>query len=724
MAAKGGIETKIDAGTVARAVTGNTADARWFGDSDWFGPGAPLAPAAPVAIEGRQFQFPISTNTMVSTKTEGLSFKQLRMFADACDIVRLLIETRKDQVCGLSWVVKPKDAEKSPKVPGQKVKTDPRVKTLTTLLARPDQMHSWSEWLRMVLEDMFVLDAPALYIQKTVGGKPYAFHPVDGGTIKRLIDDRGWTPQPPLPAYQQILQGITALDYTLEEMVYKPRNPRTNRIYGYGPVEQTIVTAQLILKREASNLEYYDTGNMPEGWLTGAADWTPEQLKQFQDILDAMLSGNLAERRKVRVVPHDSKYTAGKEPALKGDYDEWLARIACFAFSYPPTPFIKQMNRSTSDNAKESSQEEGLQPITLWVKELMDEIIQVRLGFDDLEFVFEDKEAQDPLERAQIDQIYVNAGVLTPNEVRADMGLSPLPEPQENEPVQSTLEAPVGSNGQPATKPSGNNQPPAKGAPVARQPAAQKFAKAADGGNGLDRDRESIKLQQNKLTVEIEAALKLSSEESEKAILSAIELGATDAAAQHAIDHIVMDGLAEALPAIQEALTAVAAEGAEQGLEQVGVSTQAILDSANENAVKWAEERAAKLITSDGAGGELVDATRDMIRQTVTQAIKEGWTNDKLAKTLRESYAFSKDRALTIARTELAFADVGGNMIGYIASGIVARKRWLADAHACPTCLANAAQGEIPLLAAFSSGAMNPPGHPRCECDLVPIVED
>lgn len=720
MAAKGGIETSIDLALAQRIARGMSA---FTGQGDWFGPGVPLNPAAPKEIEGRQFQFQVSTNTMVSTKTEGLSFRQLRIVADACDIIRLLIENRKNQVCGMTWTVKEKDAKPKPRGVGQAEKKNPRIEAVKQFLQKPDKDHTWSEWLKMLLEDKFVLDAASLYVQRTNGGQVYALRPIDGASVKRLVDERGWTPAPPLPAYQQILNGIAALSYTHDELIYKPSNPRTNKIYGYGPVEQTMVTAQLLLQRQASNLEYYETGNMPEGWLTGAAGWTPDQLKQFQDILDAMLSGNLAERRKVRVVPADSKYTAGKEPALKGDFDEWLARIACFAFSYPPTPFIKQMNRSTSDNAKESADEEGVQPTLLWVTELMNDIIQVRMGYADLEFGFEDKEAQDPLERAQIDQIYVNCGVLTEDEVRADMGLAPLPEPAANVPVQSTLEAPVGSN--PAQT---QNQPPGKGGKQPKQkpkPAAQKIAKAADGGSAdpIDRNRPAIALQQKQLVAEIEAALKLSQEEAEKAVLSAIEYGATQASADAAIDQMQLEGLAEALPALQKALEASAQDGVAEGLKQIDVTTQAVFDQANENAVKWAEARAAKLITSDGTGGELVEATRDLIRGTVKKAIEEGWSNQQLAKELRQAYAFSTDRAMTIARTETAFADVGGNMIGWIASGDVDEKRWLDHEGACPVCKGNAEQGPVPLLTAFASGAMHSPGHPNCECDTVPVVK-
>lgn len=698
MAAKGGIENNIEPGLIARAVAGIRY--AFTGQADWFGPGVPQTPTAPEAIEGRQFQFPISTNTVISTKTEGVNFHTLRHFADGCDIVRLLIETRKDQVCGFAWTVKKVDDDGSKK--RKKGAADPRIAEVTAFLKRPDKDHSFSEWLRLLLEDMFVLDAPTLYIQRTLGKSVYALRPIDGATIKRIIDTHGWTPAPPLPAYQQILQGTVALSYDRDEMIYKPRNPRTNRLYGYGPVEQTIVTAKLLLSRQASNLEYYDNGNLPEGFLTAAEGWTPEQLKTFQDNLDAMLSGNLAERRKVRIIPAKSAYTAAKEPALKSDFDEWLARIACFAFNYPPTPFIKQMNRSTSDNAKEAADEEGVQPITRWVKELIDEIIQERMGFTDLEFMFEDKEAQDPLERAQIDEIYVNTGVLLKDEVRADLGLDPLPEPEEDEPTIPTTEQTVGNGKNPAAADTGGKKDPVK------KSASDTKSQAAE----------------SHVAEQVAAALELSADEVAAVAGPAIESGATAQEVVALVDQMPLQGLAQASEVLGNAIEANALLGGEHGLTQVNISGGlGMTEQVNQSAVAWSARRSADLITSDGAGGELVDATRNLIRSTIEQATSEGWSTQKLAKALKEHYAFSPQRAMVIARTELAMAESQGNLQAYIASGVVQKKTWILDPDPCPVCIANAAQGAIPLLQEFQGGVMTAPQHPNCRCAIAPVID-
>src|SRR6185312_2175182 len=394
------------------------------GKDDWFGPGQPVPPGAPAEVEGRQFQMPISTNTLIQTKTEGIRFSQLRMMADTTDIIRLLIEERKDQLCALDWTIHKKGEDIRGR--GKPVK-DAKSGAIEEFLASPDQSHPWQTWLRMLLEDMYVLDAASLYVQKTKGGKLFALRPIDGATIKRIIDGHGWTHAPPLPEYQQILNGIAASDYTTDDLLYLPRNVRANRIYGLSHVEQIIVMAKTWLARQASNLEYYDKGSVPDGFLSASKDWGAQEIKKFQDLFDEQLSGQLGERRKIKVTPSDSKFTATKEPALKSDYDEWLVRIACFCFSVPPIPFIKEMTRATADQSASQSQSGGLEFDRRWVERVMNGIIATQLESPDYEFSFQDRESSDPLERAQIDQIYVTAGVLLPDEVRGDLGLAPLP---------------------------------------------------------------------------------------------------------------------------------------------------------------------------------------------------------------------------------------------------------------------------------------------------------
>jgi hypothetical protein len=57
-----------------------------------------------------------------------------------------------------------------------------------------------------------------------------------------------------------------------------------------------------------------------------------------------------------------------RQPPLKDQYDEWLTRIICYAFSVPVSPFVSQVNRATGETLRQQAAQEGLVPLKAWVK--------------------------------------------------------------------------------------------------------------------------------------------------------------------------------------------------------------------------------------------------------------------------------------------------------------------------------------------------------------------
>jgi hypothetical protein len=79
--------------------------------ADWFGPLDPLKPIAPPDVAGRRFDFPPGYNLVTQPRAyEPIGFHELRAFADAYDLLRLVIETRKDQMERLCWRIRPRQS--------------------------------------------------------------------------------------------------------------------------------------------------------------------------------------------------------------------------------------------------------------------------------------------------------------------------------------------------------------------------------------------------------------------------------------------------------------------------------------------------------------------------------------------------------------------------------------------------------------------------------------
>ena len=429
---KGGLVTPISS-AMTRIVSGVRDSIRSVGTGNWFGPLQPLKPMAPEDVKGRQWNYPVGLNLNYVPRGESgtsgssgvVSFAELRQFADNLPILRLVIETRKDQIESINWVVKPKGVQGRKFSDAGKLK-DPRVQQVTQFLASPDQRSGFATWMRQLLEEVFVTDALTIYPRLKRGGGLYSLDLIDGATIKPLIDSTGRPPAPPDPAYQQILHGIPAADFSRDELLYLPRNRRVNRLYGYSQVEQIILTVNIALRREVFTLNYYKEGTLPEAFGTLPKEWTQEQIGSFQAYFDALLTDNLADRRKLRFMPSDFKFQEVRQPPLKDAYDEWLARIVCYAFSVPATPFVSQVNRATADSLRVEAAHEGLTPLKNWIKAVLDLTIQKYMGFDDLEFAWDDSDTTDPLQRSQADQIDIASRVKTVNEVRDERGLPPL----------------------------------------------------------------------------------------------------------------------------------------------------------------------------------------------------------------------------------------------------------------------------------------------------------
>ena len=403
-------------------------------DQGIFSPGYPLVP--PERERVRVWDFPVGYNTIYTPRSyEPIGFDELRALADGHDITRLAIETRKDQIEKLEWTIKSRN-EQYPAADAAA-----RIVRLTEFWRQPDGEQPFATWLREALEDVLVLDAPAFEIRRNRGGDIIGLDVVDGSMIKVLIDDTGRRPRSPAPAYEQVIHGRPWRLLRDDELIYLPRNRRPHKAYGCSPVEQIVVTVNIALRRQIMQLQHFTEGNVPPGLLNAPEGWNSEQIRQYQEWFDSTLAGNTGSRTRLLWGPSGAKYQPFKEAPYKDDFDEWLARIVCYAFSLPPTAFTPQVNRATAQTAQQAALEEGLAPLMGWVKRLVDSVIQNRMGHTDLEFAWSDVRPTDPNDQAAVLTGYVKDGIYTLNEARDILGLDPIE--GGDEPMFLTAQGPV-----------------------------------------------------------------------------------------------------------------------------------------------------------------------------------------------------------------------------------------------------------------------------------------
>ncbi len=639
----------------------------------WFGPLQPIEPAVRpemaeiLGVLGRQYDFPVGYNLRIMPRQEEpLSFEQLRNMREGLDILKLVIETRKDEYAALRYRFVAREGFTA---------TDAEIKEEMIFWESPDRQNNWDEWIRALMDDRFVLDAATIYprptkkgqVQKSAKGATYSFELLDGATIKPLIDGRGRLPRPPSIAYQQILKGMPAVEYTTEELVYRPRNVRTNHVYGFPEVEQIAMSVNIALRRELHKLQYYTEGNIPEALIGVPKEWSVEQIMTYQAYWDSILAGNTAERRHAKFVPDGSKYIPTKDAALKSDFDEWLARIVCYCFSVSPAPFVRVMNRATAQTQQQTAQEQGLLPGMRWIANLVNNLLWNYRGKPNLEFSWEEEKSTDPMVQTQIMKIWVDSKIQSPKQCAEALGLDYDPdefiEPAHiTETIQEAAVPPdngatppqaAGANGaspepgaqkeasRGAAEGAGKNEvlPEGQKEPAAAKNVPAKVIKLEKKASASPRERKyrelppvdradpaAVKAQKsvaNRITSlfkkqrvaflqQAEAALKKTLKKSDSLRASApprdrLLKADADPRIQQIIDQIELEGWAIIPDDLAPYLKQIFAATGAKVIQNLGIASEDSIAAVDDAAVEFASARAAEMVGKKWVDGELVD---------------------------------------------------------------------------------------------------------------------
>lgn len=389
-------------------------------------PGPTPEQLGPNTLGPLRYQFPYAQNAIWTPRSGyGTPFAQLRTLADVCPEVRICIETRKDQLTSLEWGIAPKNAAARQQASDSNVAQ--AVANVRAFFLKPDKRRSFTDWLRMAIEEVLVIDALSIFQRRTRGGDLYALEITDGTTWKVQLGDNGDVPLPPAVAYRQIIYGrpIDGGDCTVDDLLYRPRTVRTHTPYGLSATESVLLTVNAALQRQVWNLNYYTEGTMPEGVLGVPESWTAQQIQDYQTWWDAMLAGDLAARRRIKFIPGDAKnYQPIRQPDWSATWDEWLLKIIAAAFAVPPSElgFTNDVNRASAEQQEGVAYRRGVRPLASYFKNIFDEIIAGPLGHPEIEWTWSGGETEDRLKQARIDDIYVRVGKVSVDELRARDG--------------------------------------------------------------------------------------------------------------------------------------------------------------------------------------------------------------------------------------------------------------------------------------------------------------
>ena len=338
-----------------------------------YDPGAPLAP---ITRGGEPIQWAPQTgyNLIYSpNKKVGVDNATLRQFADACPGLRVVMTQIFREMQGYGLSVARRGLKKS-----ERAKVDPIRDRLESWLKMPDGRRPYGEWLTKVLEDLYVIGAPALARVITASGQPAGLKPIDAGLITPIVTSSGDAPEPPNPAFYFTAYQLPYREYTSDELIYLPYHARTWTPFGFSIVEQAMLYIILQVNRALYYINFYDSSSVPPGIANVPETWTPAEIREFQGYFDQLYGGgNTGQRHKVWWAPPTAKYQAIKQhPDWQYDFDEYLLRVFAWFAGVAPTPIVKTTSMGKgSEGLNQEALAAGVSPLKGFIGSILDSYI-------------------------------------------------------------------------------------------------------------------------------------------------------------------------------------------------------------------------------------------------------------------------------------------------------------------------------------------------------------
>lgn len=397
-----------------------------------FPPGRPLDPFFGWRRGPRTRDYTVGENVQLTPRWDRVSFETIKGLYDAYDVAQICVRMKINDIRSLDYDWVPP--------PGIRDDVSKDIDTARAFFEYPDKAQPFRNWLAEWLQDILRYDAGALYVRRTNAGAPYALEVVTGASLIPLIDfygrvaadrddenppEEGVWPGGDTPGFLQIVQGLPWGWETVDDIIYQPWNPLPESQYGLAPLEAILLSANTDLRFQQHFLEYFTAGSLPAGFMEAPIDLSdPAMVAELQETWDALMVGDQEMLRRIRFVPNGSKFTAVKNSDFDSEFPLYLMRRTAAAYGVTPANlgYTETVNRASSDTQVDIQWRVGTLPLVRHVEDVINLFVTQHLGLRCRLQFDKGQEVEDRLMTMQAHQGYIDSGVLSVDEVRAELG--------------------------------------------------------------------------------------------------------------------------------------------------------------------------------------------------------------------------------------------------------------------------------------------------------------
>lgn len=260
---------------------------------------------------------------------------------------------------------------------------------------------------------------------------------IDGSTI-RLCTESGYRGDDDIRAIQ-VVQGQIRSAYTFDDLIYVPRNPRTDVLvggYGMGEPELLIKIVTHLLNAMTYNGKFFDDNAIPRGLLHLSGNYDANDLAAFKRQWGGMVKGiNNAWSMPVMVSSDQESKASFERFGVEIDdmqFAKWtsfLTSVSCAVYGIAPDEINIESfsskngglgNGNDTEEKLASSKDKGLRPLLSYFEDTFSDFIVADFS-DKYAFRFtglDEEDEQRSFERKKL--------MLTVNELRAEDNLDKI----------------------------------------------------------------------------------------------------------------------------------------------------------------------------------------------------------------------------------------------------------------------------------------------------------